>query len=122
MTETVEVDICEDTIFATMTEVILDETSNVIPCTDTSEYEWKPEKICEVDVGITCETVYGTPIECNDTPLAKTSDDFTLYLKYIYTLTNVFPTTDNINSLFRTSIDIFQEETTLSVSDELDAT
>ena len=46
-----------------MNEVILDEPSNDIPCADISEDEGKPDKICEVDVGITCETVYGTPIE-----------------------------------------------------------
>ena len=45
-----------------MTEVILNESSNGIVCTDTSEYEWKPDNICEVDVGITCETIDGTPL------------------------------------------------------------
>ena len=64
-----------------MTEVILDETSNDIPCTDTKEYGWIPDKICEVDVGITCETVYGTPIDCNATPLSETSGDCTVYVK-----------------------------------------
>ena len=120
-----------------MTEVILDEPSNGIPCIDTAEYEWKPEKTCEVDVGITCETVDGTPINWNDTPLSKTSDDCTVDVNYIYNVTNVDPTTDNINILFitlnvnvkyltsaldNTAIDIFQEETTLSVSVELDVT
>ena len=58
-------------------------------------------------------------------------------MNYIYNVTNVDPTTDNINILFitlnvnvkyltsaldNTAIDIFQEETTLSVSVELDVT
>ena len=34
--ETVEVDVCEDTTFTNTTEVIMDEPSNVIPCTDTA--------------------------------------------------------------------------------------
>ena len=101
MTETVEVDICEDTIFATTTEVIMYEPSNCIPCTDTAEYERKPEKICEVDVVITCETVNGTPIDCNYIPLSKTNDGCTVDVSYIYTVTNVGPTTENINSLSR---------------------
>ena len=62
MTDTVEVDICEDTTFTTTTEVILDEPSNGIPCTDKEKYEWKLDKIFEVDVGISCETAYGTSI------------------------------------------------------------
>ena len=41
VTETAEVDICENTTFTTTTEVILDEPSNSIPCTDTEEHEWK---------------------------------------------------------------------------------
>ena len=36
-TETVEVDICEDTTFTTTTEVILDEPSNGIPYKETDE-------------------------------------------------------------------------------------
>ena len=93
----------------------------------------------------------GTPIECNATPIARTTDDFKVYVKYIYTVTNVDPTTENINSLSRTldgnvkdltsaldttelvpgndvlkpeifSIDICQEDTTFSVSDDLDET
>ena len=63
MPETVEVEICEDTTFTNTTSVILDEPSNGNPCTDTAEYEWKKYKICEVDVGITCETSDGTPID-----------------------------------------------------------
>ena len=55
--------ICEETTFTTATEVILDEPSNGIPRTKRAEYEWKPDKICEVDVGITCETSDGTPID-----------------------------------------------------------
>ena len=58
-----ELDICEDTVLTTMTEVILDEPSNSIPCKDTSYYEWIPDNICEVDVVITCETVDGIPID-----------------------------------------------------------
>ena len=50
--ETVGVDMYEDTIFVTTTDVILDEPSNGIPCIDTSKYECKPDKICEVDVGM----------------------------------------------------------------------
>ena len=88
-------------------------------------------------MGINCETVYGNPIDCNDTPLAETRDDCTLYVKYIYTVTSVGPTTENINSIYRTlngnikyltsaldttEIDIFQEETKISISAELDAT
>ena len=151
MTETAEVDICEDTIFTTRTEVILDEPSNVIPCTDTSVYEWKADKICEIDVVINDETVDGTPIDCNAIPIYKTTDDFTLNVKYIYTVTNIGSTTENINSLSRTlnvnikdltsaldttelvpvddvattgivPIGICQEKTKLSVSAEVDAT
>ena len=83
MDETVEVDTCEDTILTTTTEVILEEPSNGIPCTDTAEYEWKPDNICEVDVGITCEKVDGTPIGCNGIPPSKTTDDCTVGVKYI---------------------------------------
>ena len=36
VTDTLEVYICEDTILTTMTEVILGEPSNGIPCTDTA--------------------------------------------------------------------------------------
>ena len=54
-----------------MTEVILDEPSNIIPCKDTSYYECIPDKICEVDVVITCEKVYGIPIDCNATPIIE---------------------------------------------------
>ena len=102
MTETVEVDICEDTIFANTTEVIWDEPSNGIPCTDTSEYEWKPDKICEVDVGITCETVDGNPTDFNVIPLDKMTYDYTVDVKYIYTVNDVGPTTGNINIISRT--------------------
>ena len=130
-------DICEETIFTAMAEVILDEPSNGIPCIDTAEYEWKPYKICEVDVVITCETADGTPIDCNATPLDETSGDRTVDVNYIYTVTNVGPTYENIRSLSRTlnvnikdltsaldatAIDICQEESTISVSAELDAT
>ena len=38
VTENMKVDICEDTTFTTMTELIMDEHSNGIPCTDTAEY------------------------------------------------------------------------------------
>ena len=48
---------------------------------------------------INCETVHGTPIYCNAIYLAKITDDCTVYVKYIYTVTNVGITTDNINSL-----------------------
>ena len=100
--EALEVDICGDTVFTTMTEVILGEPSNCIPYIDTTEYEWKPYKICEVDVKITCETVDETPIDFTDIPLEKTTDNCTVDVKYIYTLTIFGPTTENINSLSRT--------------------
>ena len=61
---------CEDTIFATTAEMILYEPSNSITCTDTEEYRWKLDNICEVDVVFTCETVYGTPIDFNAIPLS----------------------------------------------------
>ena len=151
MTETVEVKICEDITFTTTTEVIMDELSNGIPCTDTGEYDWKPDKICEVDVGITCETVDGSSIDCNAIPPAESTDDCSVDVKYTYNVTNVGPTTENIDSLSRTlngnvkdltsalvstelvpgdnvvsteivSIDICQEETRFSVSAEVDAT
>ena len=51
---------------------------------------------------ITCKTVYGTPIDCNDTPRSETSDDCTADVDYIYTVTNVGPTNYNINSHSRT--------------------
>ena len=102
VTDTVEVDICEDTIFTTTNEVILDKPSNSIPCTDTSEYEWNPDKICELDLVINCETVDGTPIDWNAISISKTTDYYTVDVKYIYTVTNVGPTNDNINRLSRT--------------------
>ena len=46
--------------------MILDELSNGTPCTYTAEYEQKPDKICEVYVEITCETLDGHPIVYND--------------------------------------------------------
>ena len=82
-------------------------------------------------MGITFETVYGTPFDCNSNPIAETSDDCKVGTNYIYTVTSVWPTTDNINSLSRklnvnvkylkSAFDtkanhILQEETTLSVS------
>ena len=54
MTETVEVDICEDTTFTTTANIIMYQPLNSISCIDTDKYEWKPDKICELDVGITC--------------------------------------------------------------------
>ena len=92
---------CEYTTFTTTNEVILDEPSNSIPYTDTSKYEWKPDNICEVGVVITCEKSYGTPIDCNSTPPAKTTDDCTVDVKYMYTVTNFGPTTENINIFSR---------------------
>ena len=102
-------------------------------------------------MGINCETLDGTTIDCNAIPLSKTTDDCTVDVKYIYTITNVGPITENIKSLSRTlngnvkdltsaldntelvpgddavtteivSIDICQEETIFSVSDEVDTT
>ena len=102
-------------------------------------------------MSLQCETADGTPIDCNVIPTAETTDDCTVDVKYIYTVTNVGPTTENINSLSRilngnakyliyaldttelvpgddvgtteiVSIDICQEETTFSVSVELDLT
>ena len=54
VTDTVEVEICEYTTFTATTQLIIDGTSNVITCIDTAKYYWKPDKICELDVGITC--------------------------------------------------------------------
>ena len=102
VTETVEVGICEDTILTTIIDVILNEPSNRITCTETAEYECKLENICEVYLGINFETVYGTPIDYNNTPFSVTTDDHAVYVKYIYTVTNVGPPTENINSLSRT--------------------
>ena len=81
VTETVEVDICEETTLTTTTEVIFDEHSNGIPCTDTSEYEWKTDKMREVDVGITCEKAYGTLIDFNAIPPSETTDDCIVSVK-----------------------------------------
>ena len=53
-------------------------------------------------MGITCETSDGTHIDCNAIPPSKTTSDFTVYVNYIYNITNVGPTTDNISSLSRT--------------------
>ena len=100
--DTMELDMCEDTIITTMTEVILDEPSNGIPCTHTADYEWKPDKICEVDVGITCETVYVTPIDLSSNPISEMTGDFTVDVKTTYTVTNVGPTIENSNSLSKT--------------------
>ena len=88
-------------------------------------------------MGITCETVYGNSINCNATPLDKTSNYCTVDVNYIYTVTNGGRTTKNIKSLYKTfngnvkdltpdldttAIVICQEETTLSVYADLDAT
>ena len=56
----------------------MDEPSNGIHFIDTVKYEWKPDKICEVDVIITCETADGTPIDCNIIPPYETTDDCTV--------------------------------------------
>ena len=81
--------------------MIIDKLSNGIPCTDTAKYEWKPDKLYEVDVRIICETADGTPIDCNVIPPDKMTDDCKLNVNYIYTVTNVGPTTENIKSLSR---------------------
>ena len=52
-------------------------------------------------MGITCETAYGTPIDCNAPPPVETTDNCTVNVKYIYTVNNVGSTTENINSLYR---------------------
>ena len=43
--------------------MISNEPSKSISYIDVAEYEWKPDKICEVYAGITCEKLDGKPID-----------------------------------------------------------
>jgi len=94
-----QVDLCSGDTFTTNADVVATSPADKT-CESTDAYSFTPSADCEVDVDISCTAdIGGETYECGAIPDAESVDDCDVVVQYLYTVSNVGPTTETISSL-----------------------